>query len=97
MGVDFFPCSRCCESICDCGSYVRCECGYKWCSDACAKEDGFNNGWDEELDEDVEPSCKYCRDEDLDDSTLLKFVLKHAKLTRKKALKLYFDRKKPKK
>ncbi len=46
MGVDFYPCSRCMDVYCDCGDYVICSedaggCGRDWCSDECAKEDGY--------------------------------------------------------
>lgn len=106
MGVDFFPCDGCGDSICDCGDYVRCEgdggdCCQRWCSVECARENGgYRTGYEPEVNEESEecgvPSCKYCRDEDVDDSSLLNFVLKTYKLTRKKALKMYFG-KKPKK
>lgn len=46
MGVDFYPCSRCNKVYCDCGDFVICDeesggCGRDWCSDFCAKEDGY--------------------------------------------------------
>jgi hypothetical protein len=82
MGVDFFQCDGCGETICDCGSYERCEgeCGRRWCERKCADMDG--------ADEDY--VCKYCREEDVEDGVLLKFLLKHYKLTEKKAKKMYF-------
>lgn len=56
MGVEFFPCSRCNESYCDCGEYVTCNfeaggCERDWCSYECAEEDGYR-----------ECSCKLGRD-----------------------------------
>jgi hypothetical protein len=82
MGVDFFPCDACSETICECGSYRRCEgdCGRRWCDLECAIKDGA----DEEM------ICKYCRNEDVEEGVLLRFLLKHFKLTEKKAKKLYF-------
>jgi hypothetical protein len=102
MGVDFFPCDKCMESICDCGDYVRCQCGHRWCGLDCAMEDGYvmdgnsEDDWDGEGEKpdwrEWDESCKYCRKEDVEDSILLKFLLKHCKMTRKKALKLYFNK-----
>ena len=90
MGVDFFPCDACGESICDCGSYFQCNdlCGRRWCNDECAIKDGF-------VDEDNEDgerviSCNFCRNEDVEDGPLLQFLLKHYKISLNKAKKLYF-------
>lgn len=98
MGVTYSTCDHCNEPYYD-GSVgiVRgeCECERRWCSRACAEADGYTSGDDDE--EYVGPSCKFCREEEVEDSVLLNFVLKHAKLTRKKALKLYRDRNKKKK
>lgn len=61
MGVDFYPCSNCGETYCDCGYYVTCECGRDWCSDECANEDGYSKcscKLGKELEEDEE----YCED-----------------------------------
>lgn len=68
----------------------------------CAKEDGYKTAGNSEDDWDGEgerpewlewdESCKYCREEDVEDSVLLNFLLKRCKITRKKALKLYFDK-----
>lgn len=42
MGVDYYTCDYCDDTFPDCGYYVHCEsCGTHWCSDECAKEDGF--------------------------------------------------------
>lgn len=89
MGVEFFPCDGCGETICDCGSYERCndECGRRWCDMKCAKADGFiNEDEDGELDG---GSCKFCRNEDVEDSPLLYFILKHFSLTKEKAKAMY--------
>lgn len=58
MGVDYYPCKRCGEVYCDCGYYVDCDedaggCGRDWCSDECAKADGY-----------IECSCKLDKDID---------------------------------
>jgi hypothetical protein len=84
MGVDFFPCDYCGEAICDCGSYEKCECGRRWCDDKCAKGDGYlSYSDDDEIDE---PSCKYCRREEAEDSELLDYLLRHYNLSRDKVL-----------
>ena len=89
MGVDFFPCDRCGESICDCGDYERCNdmCGRRWCDRKCAKEDGYSTDSDEYYDR----SCKFCRNEDVEDSPLLYFILKHFNMTIEEAKNLYLD------
>lgn len=50
MSVEFYPCSRCNEVYCDCGDYTTCNesdggCGRDWCSDDCAEEDGYIEGY----------------------------------------------------
>ncbi|MEG2787485.1 MAG: hypothetical protein RR942_06645 [Romboutsia sp.] len=41
MSVDYYSCDSCGDTYCDCGYYVRCECGKGWCSDDCASDDGY--------------------------------------------------------
>ena len=42
MSVDFYICKSCEKTFADCGDYVSCEkCGNVWCSDECAKKDGY--------------------------------------------------------
>ena len=41
MGVWYYTCENCGKNFPDCGYYVSCECGTRWCSDECAKEDGY--------------------------------------------------------
>ena len=94
MGVDFFPCDYCSDSICDCGSWERCNenCGRRWCDMKCARADGYKSeGEDEDEDGDFSPSCKYCRDEDATDTSLLYFLLKWYGTTLDKAKKLYVE------
>lgn len=91
MGVDFFPCSYCGESICDCGEYKSCDgCYRKYCDNNCAKNDGCT----ENEYGDVDYLCKYCLKQDATDEELLVFMLKKHKTTRAKALKEYLGRKK---
>lgn len=45
MGVGYYTCNWCGENFSDCGYYVSCEsCGTRWCSDECAREDGYIKG-----------------------------------------------------
>ncbi|GAB6989505.1 hypothetical protein [Paenibacillus pini] len=93
MGVDWYACSKCNDAYCDAGDYVSCECGESWCSDECAEEDKFQNEEDgftpigSEWSQDT--SCKYCRKEDFDSETLLEFLLKELKMSRKELIKQY--------
>lgn len=43
MSVDYLICKNCGDTFCDCGDFVSCEewCENVWCSDECAKADGF--------------------------------------------------------
>ena len=89
MSVDFFDCDVCGESVCECGDYVSCDCGKQWCSDECAEEDGFKRegcklGYEDNdecekecwnCENQTEKSCKYCREDDFEDSELLEYAL----------------------
>jgi len=88
MSVDFFDCDVCGESTCECGYYVSCDCGRKWCSDECAESDRYINE-EENEDSDVYSSCKYCREEDFEDDVLLEYALEKLELTRKQLLEMY--------
>jgi hypothetical protein len=87
MGVDFFPCDHCGESICDCGDYWCCEeCGHRLCTD-CAKEHDVE-GWDDEEDEAIN-NCPYCKNDMATDSDLLDFALYHLEVTREELMEKY--------
>ncbi len=93
MGVDFFPCDNCGESICDCGDYKRCNdmCGRRWCDKKCASEDGYkpDNGDEDDMEG---GTCKFCRNEDVEDGPLLHFLLtQHFNMPKDEAKKLYFE------
>jgi hypothetical protein len=105
MSVDFFDCKVCGESVCECGDFVGCDCGNKWCSDECAEEDGFKKescklGYDVDdnecekgcysCDNQIENSCKYCREDDFEDDVLLEYVLdKHLNMSRQELIDNY--------
>jgi hypothetical protein len=65
MSVDFSYCHECGETYCECGHYVSCECGEKWCSDDCATSNGYREGdfyvEDEKYTQGC--SCSHCRGE----------------------------------
>ena len=89
MGVDFFPCDACGESIRGAGSYQPCNanCHRRWCDKACAKKDGFVPGTEDEYDgREAYDSCDYCRKEAAEDSTLFAFLLKKHNWTREQVL-----------
>lgn len=59
MSIDYFTCKRCENNFPDCGYFVNCEsCFSCWCSDECAKEDGY-----------IKEHCK--KHPDLDDRDLM--------------------------
>ena len=92
MGVDFFPCDYCSESICDCGDYVQCECGRKWCDEKCAEKEGYKDS--DEEGEPLDPTCSFCRNEQAEDSDLFNFLLKKYNLQRDAVLSEYLEKQK---
>jgi hypothetical protein len=80
MSVEFFPCARCGEVICDAGDYVSCDwktagggyCPRAWCSHDCASGDGYYPDFD---DPHYREGCGYCRAERATDPQLLDFLL----------------------
>lgn len=71
MGVDFFACENCGETICDAGDFFRCECGAKFCSDECGarqqngfidnEDEGYVDNEDEDEEEEAKTTCVFCR------------------------------------
>lgn len=82
MGVDFFPCDHCGDSICDCGSYWTCsgECGARLCDDCAA---------DLVSDEDNAEACPFCRKKVATDYQLLEFALAKLGVTRDELMAEY--------
>jgi len=100
MGVDYYSCNSCGDTFGDVGTYISCVCERKWCNDECAKEDGYikehcntdnctslNGCWG--CENNIQRSCRYCREEDFDDSILLEFVLKLLEKTRDEVIEDY--------
>jgi hypothetical protein len=85
VGVDFFPCDKCGETICDAGPWWECEeCGHVLCS-TCEGE------LDADPDDEDEALCPYCAGEVATDSDLLEFALEKLGLTRKELLDQYAE------
>ena len=77
MGVDFLVCDECGETFCDCGEYYYCEgCDKHFCQ-YCNEEAGLEINEDGEVE-----SCKYCRNEAVDDVQLLDYALNKLNTTR---------------
>lgn len=105
MGVDWLTCRNCGETFPDCGHFVNCECGEHWCSEECAETDGFEEehcklgkSKDDDCDleiscwrceNNVERSCKYCREEDFSDEVLLTYTLNLLNLSREQLIEKY--------
>lgn len=90
MGVDFYACENCGDTFPDCGYYISCECGGRWCSDKCAEEHGFREVYDEDGDVDYEKTtCSYCRKEDFDDNSLLYHALDLLNMDRQQIIESY--------
>lgn len=97
MSVDFFSCAICSKTFPDCGTYYRCDCGEIFCSHGCAKTDYSqydcdgniideeNEDWDEE-----EPGIRcICSKNDANDQILSAALLKHFKINRDDAMKIW--------
>lgn len=74
MGVDFYSCKCCGSTFPDCGDFVGCDCGRRWCDLDCAETDGYEDMYDEDGDL-FETSCSFCRKEDYSDDELLEYAL----------------------
>lgn len=96
MGVDFYTCAKCERNFPDCGNYYSCEeCSNVFCSDKCANPEPFYDPLDEDGGgEEIERyTCCICRKEDANDYILLNALLRHFKLTREQALKIWQEEK----
>ena len=87
MGIDYYSCIRCRKGFPDVSSYKACECGTMWCGEDCAEKDGrkAETMIDEDGDEvkdDENTSCAYCRNEKFDDKQLLAYSLKLLKISK---------------
>lgn len=82
-----YSCDRCETILTETTQIIYCECGYMWCSEACAFEDGFQYGV--QLDGFGRPchvlegaTCGYCRPDKCDDTALLNHALDLLNLTK---------------
>jgi hypothetical protein len=92
MGVDWLGCDYCGETFPDCGDFVECGCGNKWCDRVCAEGDGYehNKLTTEDANEyEYEKSCVYCRGEKFEDSELLEYCLELLGFSKEELIKRY--------
>lgn len=97
MGVDYYTCSNCGTGYRDDSEYCcYCDCGSNFCDDDCGKLKNFTYEYDEDDPEKghaivkgIPITCVICRKESANDYVLLEALLKHFKLTRKQAFKIY--------
>ncbi|EML6324883.1 hypothetical protein QCQ60_005227 [Bacillus cereus] len=94
MGVDYYVCKSCEDTFCDCGYFVSCICGYRWCCDECAENDGVAGEIDEETGDVLDDSntCKFCRNEDFTDWELFKFARALLGKSREELVELYKEK-----
>ena len=94
MGVDFFDCTICKKSVCECGPYEYCDsCGNQFCTgcfDAPSRRD-FPDTIDGENEyyEEKSRCCPVCSKVVILDSDLLELVLKKLEWSREKAEEEY--------
>lgn len=84
MSVEFFYCHFCRQSVCDCGFYTSCNCGRRWCDEDCAQSEGYIN-----VEEPQISSCKFCREEDLEDYQIVSFLLNYCHLSRRDVVRMW--------
>ena len=94
MGVDFYACDICHDTFPDCGDYVSCECGGKFCSNDCASMDYavYDDNGECIEGEDGEGNCVLCRGEAATDYDLIEFLLEKCSLTREQAVEELFKK-----
>lgn len=85
MSDGYYSCVLCGETFPDCSYYVSCnKCKRHFCCDDCAR---MNFDMDAN-----NPICCVCCDEDVDNVTLLEFLLKHFSLSKEDAIILWKNR-----
>lgn len=90
MGIDFFSCDSCGETLADCGEYDRCEfCKRRFCppyrnNEGCGKLQFVDENEDER-------NCFFCRREEISNDQLVEALRMHLGLTREGAKQLYLD------
>ncbi len=100
MGVDFFDCAICKESVCDVGPYESCEeCGYNFCKQ-CApeklnpcgivpREDWKNEEVMATALEQCKKNCPVCSNKVVIDNQLLNFMMRRLGWDREQAIAAY--------
>lgn len=79
MVIDYKVCDICKQGFPDCCEFYWCDCGKLFCCKGCAIDGGFDSIDDYDCDD---TTCKYCRNESVEDEELLKFALEKLKLTK---------------
>jgi hypothetical protein len=98
MGVDYYTCANCDFGYRDDSEYACfCECGNNYCRKDCGKLENYQD-YSEETDDNEENcridkslpiTCVICRKEKSTDYAILEALLKHFKITRKQAEKIW--------
>jgi hypothetical protein len=94
MGVDYYQCDKCSFGFRDDSDYcIYCECGAKFCSEECSKIENYGE-WNEDeetfrIDINKDITCICCRKQHATDEMLFQALLKHFKITRNQAFKIW--------
>ncbi len=92
MGVEYLVCDECGETFCDCGEWYYCEnCGKCFCRH-CIEDAGLK--WEDEEDECVVTSCKYCRNEAVSEDDMLYYLLNKLQITKENLEKEIIEKRK---
>ncbi len=91
MGVDYFPCAVCNDSVCDCGRYSQCDiCENRFCIDCFPREVDADDFTDEiELEKARMKACPLCSEKFIPDHCMVEFLLKQLKWSKSRAEKEY--------
>lgn len=86
MGIVFYTCSneKCKRNFPDCIDFFSCDCGFSFCSKECGEKQVSYDEDDEEI-----KTCILCREEQIQDGTLLSFLISYYNITYEKAIELY--------
>lgn len=80
MGVEYFDCPFCGETICDSGDFSRCD----MCEEIMCEECGDNRKKHGKI------VCDYCLEKTVSDDDMIEFLLEKCELSREEAVKLFY-------
>jgi hypothetical protein len=93
VSVEYLVCDECGSTFCDCGEYYCCEnCGRQFCCE-CGEDASLE--WDEQ--DGCFSSCKYCRNEAVDNNDMLRYLLNKYQTTREDVEKEIIEKRKEEK